>query len=101
MNPIYQMTDEGQYIDMIATQEEEKLGAELDPSGLGGTGGIVVYYDGDDYGFVFDYEDYCNDVIKRAIDSKDEVEFRLKHKNYMAGVLHALKLQKQNTMINW
>ena len=83
INSIYEQTEAGSYIDSIAQSVEDSLGIYGEPSIQFGQGSII-FYDNNSGDILLekDYEEYCDDIINIAIESKSKKEFMSQLKHY-------------------
>lgn len=83
INSIYEQTESGEYIDSIAQSVEDSLGIWSEPSIQGGHGSIIFRdKDTDEVLLEKDYEEYCDDVIDMALESKSKKGFMSQLKQY-------------------
>lgn len=83
INSIYEQTEAGSYIDSIAQSVEDSIGIWSQPSIQGGHG-IIEFLDKDTDEVLLrkDYEDYCDDIIDMALQSKSKKDFISRLKQY-------------------
>lgn len=83
INSIYEQTEAGSYIDSIAQSVEDSIGIWSQPSIQGGHG-IIEFLDKDTDEVLLrkDYEDYCDDIIDMALQSKSKKGFVSQLKQY-------------------
>lgn len=82
-NSIYEQTEAGSYIDSIAQSVEDSLGIWSEPSIQGGHGSIIFRdKDTDEVLLEKDYEEFCDDIIDMALESKSKKEFMSQLKQY-------------------
>lgn len=83
INSIYEQTEAGSYIDNIVQTIEDSLGIWSEPSIQGGHGSIIFRdNDTDEVLLENDYEEYCDDIIDMALQSKSKKEFISQLKQY-------------------
>lgn len=83
VNSIYEQTEAGSYIDNIVQTIEDSLGIWSEPSIQGGHGSIIFRdNDTDEVLLEKDYEEYCDDIIDMALQSKSKKEFVSQLKQY-------------------
>ena len=83
INSIYEQTESGYYIDSIVQDFEDSLGIWSEPSIQGGHGSIIFRDKGTDEVLLEkDYEEYCDDIIDMALQSKSKKDFISQLKQY-------------------
>lgn len=83
INSIYEQTEAGSYIDGIAQTVEDSIGIWSEPSIQGGHGSIIFRdKDTDEVLLEKDYEEYCDDIIDMALQSKSKKGFVSQLKQY-------------------
>lgn len=89
IDPLYEQTSAGAELDTVCRSVEDKLGVYLEPSIQGGVGGVWIYSKEDDSTFVenYDYQDYNDEVINIALNSKTKREFQTKYKQFLQSII--------------
>ena len=88
INSIYEQTDSGDYIASVVENVEDSLGILSEVSMRGGIGSIIfVDEDTDDILMVIDYQEYCDDIINIAIESKSKKDLIYELKQYYEDML--------------
>lgn len=83
INSIYEQTESGEYVDSIAQSVEDSLGIWSEPSIQAGHGSIIFRDKStDDILLEKDYEEYCDDIIDMALQSKSKKGFVSQLKQY-------------------
>ena len=89
LDPFYDQTDAGSYIEGLCRDVEHKLGYFFEPSVQGGVGGIWIYDDNNDNEVIvsgYDYQTYNDEVADIAIESKNMTDFKRKYKDYLLSI---------------
>lgn len=83
INSIYEQTSAGSYIDSLAQSVENEIDIYAEPSIQGGQG-TVTFRDSntDEVLLEKDYQEFCNDIIDMALESKSKQSFVSALKNY-------------------
>ena len=88
INSIYEQTDSGDYIANIVEDVEDSMGVWSEVSMRGGIGSIIfMNKDTDDILMVIDYQEYCDDIIDIAIESKSKKDLIYELKQYYEDML--------------
>lgn len=89
IDPLYEQTSVGEELDTVCRSVEDKLGVYLEPSIQGGFGGIWIYSKEDDSTLVenYDYQDYNDEVINIALNSKTKREFQTNYKQFLQSII--------------
>lgn len=88
INSIYEQTDSGDYIANIVEDVEDSMGVWSEISMRGGIGSIIfMNKDTDDILMVKDYQEYCDDIIDIAIESKSKKDLIYELKQYYEDML--------------
>ena len=84
-----QFDAEYEYLSPLEDKVLTEMGLWIEPSVQGDRGGVWVYTEGDDETVVdgYDYQDYVNEVIDIALDSKNEADFKQKFSSYVTGLM--------------
>ena len=89
IDPLYEQTEAGSYILSLCEEVEESLNYYVEPSVQGGMGGVWIYDEANDNNVIvenYDFEDFDNEIIDLALNSKNKTDFKKKYKEYLLSL---------------
>lgn len=89
IDSLYEQTSAGEKLESLCNVVEDKLGTWLEPSIQGGMGSIMFYSTKDDSVLAddYDYQEYNEEVLNLAFDSKTQREFQTKYKQFLQSII--------------
>lgn len=89
IDSLYEQTSAGDKIESLCAAVQRKLGVWLEPSIQGGIGSIMFYSTKDDsvLGDDYDYQEYNEEVLDLAFNSKTQREFQTKYKQFLQSII--------------
>lgn len=88
-DPMYEMTDSGEYIDTLCGQVHDKLNLYVEPSVQGGSGGVWIYDNATNETVVggYDFETFDEEILDIAFSAKNATDFKRKYAQYLKSLI--------------
>lgn len=89
VDPLYEQTSAGDELESLCAAVQRKLGVWLEPSIQGGIGSIRFYSTKDDSVLAddYDYQEYNEEVLNLAFNSKTQKEFQTKYRQFLQSII--------------
>jgi len=87
VDPIYEQTSEGMELQLLCGEVDKNKGIQCIPSIQLGIGSMEFYDKQENFISSMDYQDYNNEIIDIAFDSKHTSEFKNKYSKFLDSVI--------------